>query len=103
VLLLFDGRAATERGYRSFEAIETRVAARFGDLVQSHVVTPRERPPESLRFRGRVLLDPERRVHHRYGAGAECLYLLRPDGYIGHRCQPADEGRLLAHLEHTLL
>jgi hypothetical protein len=28
------------------------------------------------------------------------LYLIRPDGYVGYRSQPADGGRLWAYLDH---
>ena len=32
------------------------------------------------------------------GAEQECLYLVRPDGFIGWRSQPVDLEALLAHL-----
>ena len=62
-------------------------------------MVPHAAPPAALRWDGPLLLDPEGELHHQYGAGSECLYLLRPDGYIGYRCQPADAGRLLAYLQ----
>jgi hypothetical protein len=34
----------------------------------------------------------------RAGFVRDALYLVRPDGYIGFRCQPGDPGRLRAHL-----
>jgi hypothetical protein len=46
-----------------------------------------------------VLLDPEGEIHQRYGARSECLYLIRPDGHVGYRGQPADGDKLLAYLE----
>jgi hypothetical protein len=45
-----------------------------------------------------VLLDPDGETHRRYGATAEALYLVRPDGYVGLRAQPAAEDVLARYL-----
>jgi len=50
-----------------------------------------------------VLLDADGPVHERYGARSECLYLVRPDGYVGYRCQPADPDQLIAYLERIFV
>src|SRR5262249_29382584 len=39
--------------------------------------------PEDLVSKGEILLDPKGELHHRYGARNACLYVVRPDGYIG--------------------
>ena len=49
-------------------------------------------------WQGDRLADPDGEVHRRYGASAECLYLIRPDGYIGYRSQPADASALARYL-----
>jgi hypothetical protein len=49
-----------------------------------------------------VLLDPDGETHRRYGATAEALYLVRPDGYVGLRAQPASEEVLLRYLRRVL-
>jgi hypothetical protein len=103
VLLLFDGRAATEEGWRNLERIGAEVARRFGDEVRAHVVTPYARQPAGLRWEGSLILDESFELHHRYGAGAECLYLFRPDGYVGFRAQRAEAEPLLAHLARVLV
>ena len=36
-----------------------------------------------------VVQDDEGELHQRYGAHSHCIYLIRPDGYIGCRSQPA--------------
>ena len=43
--------------------------------------------------------DRDGAAARRYGAGAPCLYLVRPDGYIGYRAQPPDAARLGAYLD----
>jgi len=45
--------------------------------------------PSNSKFHGRLILDPERSLHYRYGAETECMYLIRPDGYVGYRSEPA--------------
>ena len=50
----------------------------------------------------RVLLDPDGETHRRYGATAEALYLVRPDGYVGLRAQPASEQVLVRYLRRVL-
>jgi hypothetical protein len=44
------------------------------------------------------VLDGNGALHRRYGARSECVYLVRTDGYVGYRGQPADEERLFAYL-----
>lgn len=98
VLLLFDGRGATPVGYRKLEEIGRSVQARYRGLIEVHLVVPNAAPPAALHWDGSLLLDAEGELHRQYGAGSECLYLLRPDGYIGYRSQPADADRLSAYL-----
>ncbi|WP_416667757.1 hypothetical protein [Egbenema bharatensis] len=44
-----------------------------------------------------MLLDPQQDLHQQYGAAAESLYLIRPDGYIGFRSQPIEAEPLLQY------
>lgn len=101
-LLLFDGEAATEDGYRTLERVARDVVVRTGDLVRPYILVPRAERPAPLHWEGPVLLDREGAAHHRYGAAAECLYLIRPDGYVSFRSQPARVEALLAHLDVVL-
>jgi len=45
-------------------------------------------PPEVTRPGAELLIDATGQLHERYGARHECLYLIRPDGFIGYRSQP---------------
>ncbi len=98
VLLLFDGRTATPAGYRRLEEVGHLVRKRYRDLIDVQLVVPHAAPPPALHWEGSLLLDAEGELHCQYGAGSECLYLIRPDGYVGYRSQPADADRLLAYL-----
>ena len=101
-LLLFDGNAPTPEGYENLASIARRASERWGALVETWIVVPRAEAPRELAG-SRVLCDPGGALHRRYGAGSECLYLLRPDGYVGFRSQPATWDVLSAHLERILL
>ena len=41
-----------------------------------------------------ILIDPLSEAHNKYGAKGECIYLLRPDGYVGYRSLPPNLERL---------
>jgi hypothetical protein len=98
VLLLFDGAAATDRGYKNLDGIAREVKDKYGHLVDVHVVVPRGERPAALTWTGAVLLDARGAIHKTYGARSECLYLIRPDGYVAYRTQPADGARLGEYL-----
>lgn len=51
-----------------------------------------------------TLIEPaEEAAHDRYGAGAACLYLVRPDGYLAFRTQPAELPKLNEYLRKWLV
>ncbi len=101
LVLLFDGASATEGGYKTLDAIAARVRARFGALVNVRVVVPSPTRPAVL-GEASVVLDPGGDLHCGFGARAECVYVLRPDGYVGYRAQPADADALDAYLTAVL-
>jgi len=45
-----------------------------------------------------LLVDTESAFRLTYGARGACLYLIRPDGYVGYRAAPADAQRLNRYL-----
>jgi hypothetical protein len=102
-LLLFAGNARRDDGYARLAAIAGEVAGRFGDDVRLCVVVAGEIHLASLEWRDAVLLDTEGEAHRLYGVGAEALYLIRPDGYIGFRSQRALVEPLLAYRDQLLV
>jgi len=104
VLLLFDGAAATAAGYANLSSIAKKVRERAGVDVAAYAVVPTAERPAALGADDEtlgVLHDEDGAMHKRYGARSECLYLVRPDGYVGYRCQPADGDELLAYLDRV--
>ena len=107
-------QAMIRRGRDGFEIEDV---SRFGLLVDG--ACPCKHVPVLLRegmrieltasIRGVVTLmvaalHPNAVVLHRgdYGAEAECFYLVRPDGYVGHRERPIEPKRLEAELTRRL-
>ena len=100
-LLLFDGETRTDDGYTSLARVADVVERLFGADVRPWVVVWGRELPAGPAGR-RVLLDPDGATHRRYGATAEALYLVRPDGYVGLRAQPASEEVLVRYLSRVL-
>ena len=50
-----------------------------------------------------VWIDVEDKLHRQLGATGKALILVRPDGYIGYRCEPADGESLMKHLDGYLV
>jgi 2-polyprenyl-6-methoxyphenol hydroxylase-like FAD-dependent oxidoreductase len=98
-LLLFDGAEATPEGYDNLNRIADAVEGRFGGAVRVHVVVPSDAVPAVLARRRSVVLDEQRLLHAHFGSSTESLYLVRPDGYVGYRSQPADFEHLMAYLD----
>jgi hypothetical protein len=45
-----------------------------------------------------VIVDEDRAIHEKFGAKTSCVYLVRPDGYVGYRGSPGDPSRIAAYL-----
>lgn len=57
---------------------------------------PDAAPDDALLFN-----DTSGSLHNRYGARHECLYLIRPDGFIGYRSQPVVPNDFSLYLSHV--
>ncbi len=99
--LLFDGHAATEEGYQRLNAAAAVLGA-GPNKIPVHVIVPSSEVPSSLDAVS-VLLDPAGAAHDKFGADAECGYLIRPDGHIGFRTQPVDALAMSMHLEQLFI
>src|SRR6478736_6162552 len=87
--VLFAGALATGETHRRLQALADATMHAYPDCIEPHRIVPHELP-EDLVGKGEILLDPKGELHHRYGARSACLYVVRPDGYIGFRSQPPD-------------
>ncbi|MGZ3459895.1 MAG: aromatic-ring hydroxylase C-terminal domain-containing protein, partial [Archangium sp.] len=92
-LLLFAGQASDEEMGTFLELLARRLEKAYGpELLRARVVVTGAEPgPYTLE-------DATGEVHRRFGAGAACLYLVRPDGHVGYRARPIQAKPLLAEL-----
>jgi 2-polyprenyl-6-methoxyphenol hydroxylase-like FAD-dependent oxidoreductase len=101
-LVLFAGALATGETHRRLQALADATTQTYPDCIETHLIVPHELPGD-LTGKGEILLDPRGELHHRYGARSECLYVVRPDGYIGFRSQPPDPEALKSYLTQIFL
>ena len=86
-LLLFTGEEPN---------METLAAVHAGmpkGLVYPSLVTTRP-----VQWDAPVIVDEDRTLHEKFGARTSCVYLVRPDGYVGYRGSPEEPGRIAAYL-----
>lgn len=83
----------------SGQAVETLL----GKMVKTQLIMRGSTAPSDLGWNGSILLDPTGELHERYGARTSAAYLIRPDGYIGFRGQPASGAPVLAYLRTLFL
>ena len=96
-LLLFPGLRAPENAVQPLAQLGMAVQQRFGRLVTPHLILPTPQPQPG-NWHGSVLLDREHFVHEAYGVMNPCLYLIRPDWYVGFRGPLTSQASLIAYL-----
>lgn len=96
-LFLFAGTRDVEHVIPEFLDIAKRVAEQYSPHINTFLIAQKDLQIDNDDVR--MFIDADLSWHQRYAAGAECLYLIRPDGYIGFRSQPADLASLTKHLD----
>jgi 2-polyprenyl-6-methoxyphenol hydroxylase-like FAD-dependent oxidoreductase len=103
-LLLIPGAWHQAHSWHRLIDLAQSMEARAGDLINTFFVAIEAADvPSDPRLEGRVILDPKRSLHYRYGGESECLYLIRPDGYVGYRSEPATASALHDYLGRIFL
>ena len=99
--LLFAGTDANQpETLTELANLVSRIQERFSNSVSAHLVVAEGFPSRDVRS---VLLDREHFLHDKYGVKHACLYLIRPDWYIGFRGRLKDSEKLLAYLDKNLI
>lgn len=94
-LLLLSGRQPNFRDVDRLNAV--RDAALGRDQLRIVQVWNGENPPP-----GEWLMDANAKVHRRCGAEVSSWYLVRPDGFVAKRSQPADAAVLRSWLDAVM-
>ena len=97
-LLLFDGLLTTSVNSTRLMQVAQSVKEVLKEEVKISVVVSQDKPLENADWGISLLLDPEHRLHARYGAASPSVYFIRPDGYIGFCGQPVEVRPLLDYL-----
>ncbi|MDZ4820849.1 MAG: FAD-dependent monooxygenase [Planctomycetota bacterium] len=91
--------AETQSQAAELAEMATAIRERYGDLVKTHWLS------KSLKISGEISAafdncwnDTSGIVHEQHAIHDPSLILVRPDGYIAYRSQPADQKLLLTHL-----
>jgi 2-polyprenyl-6-methoxyphenol hydroxylase-like FAD-dependent oxidoreductase len=82
--------------------IARRVDAAYPGLIQTHLIVPGSAPTAGAGLAS-VWVDPDGSVRRLLGARETALALVRPDGYLGYRGQPASWEGLRGHLDRYLV
>jgi 2-polyprenyl-6-methoxyphenol hydroxylase-like FAD-dependent oxidoreductase len=102
-LFLFDGAADTADGYENLATIARHVQEQYGGAIFVYTVVPNEKAADALEGVSPLINDHDFELHSHFGAGTESLYLVRPDGYVGYRSQPAEAEHLYEYLSSLFL
>jgi hypothetical protein len=101
-VLLFAGAHATAETHQRLQTLADDITRTYAGRVATHLVVAHQLSGD-LAGKADILLDPRGELHHRYGARSACLYVVRPDGYIGFRSQPTDAEALKAYFTRIFL
>ena len=101
-LLLLPGKDTDSVSKLIAIAEETNRA--FPGILAAHLILERNTAnPHAASSGVAVWEDTEARAHEQLHAKDATLILVRPDGYIGFRCQPADGTALRAYMQSYLI
>lgn len=102
-LLLFGGTRATDETTQHLAQLGRAVQTQYGQFVVPHLVVTAAEPPDARIWNDSVLMDREHFAHETYGIMGPCLYLIRPDWYVGFRGPLADSALLFIYLKRIAI
>ncbi len=97
-LLLFTGALPEDMEFDELRKIQHSLESEYGGLIAVHMIAGTNGLPPDFTKMSSVWRDKDLLMHRDFGAAKSSLYLLRPDGYIGFRNQPASLSDLLEYL-----
>jgi 2-polyprenyl-6-methoxyphenol hydroxylase-like FAD-dependent oxidoreductase len=97
-LLIFTGTEPEDMELKEITAIYDLVTNDYSDLIEPHLILGSGEWTADLPTVASTWLDKDTEMHRDFGAAKASLYLIRPDGYIGFRNQPASASDLKEYL-----
>ncbi len=98
-LLLFPGAYHEAASWRRMAELSRSIHDRWRRLFKVWFIAEgADAIPPGLDLKGELIGDPQCVLHDRYGIDKESLYLIRPDGYVGYRSEPATASALDEYL-----
>lgn len=98
-LLLLSGKSSTAATYRTLTELADQISDRYTS-IKPYVVS--DTVPDG-NWQGSVLIDRQHYLHNQYGASAACLYLIRPDWFVGFRGSLNHAQQLQTYLQQVLI
>ncbi|OCH99026.1 hypothetical protein A8135_09785 [Legionella jamestowniensis] len=74
------------------------IKMQYGSWINSYLVVDKESTIENTGL-AEIIVDKDNKIHERYGAAGECLYLIRPDQFVGFRSIPLRWDKLQSYLQ----
>ena len=104
-LLLFAGLTPSADNLEKLERLSASVTFLYGARLAIHLLLCGTPPvPVHENWAAKVVMDTEQYAHTKYGTlDATCLYLVRPDGYIGFRGGLDEQARLVTYLKQVFI
>lgn len=88
-LLLFMGiTIPDEKHWASLKEIADFTNNHYSKWINIYFIIADEQWPEHFNCPYSVFFDKDKEAHQRYGATADCLYLIRPDRFVAYRSLP---------------
>ncbi len=97
-LLFFAGATMADGDEQRRDDVLPQVRTWMGADERPILVTTGNEPLPTT-WDGVRVVDADGTLHARYGAERACLYVIRPDGYVGFRCQPLDGQSVLSYFQ----
>jgi hypothetical protein len=96
-LLIFTGAEPEVMEIQEISKIAESVKE-YGTLIETHLIIGSKNIPDGLPEIPSTWIDPHHEMHKDFAAAKATLYLIRPDGYIAFRNQPASATDLEEYL-----
>jgi len=101
-LLLFTGAEPEDIEIQELSKIVESVKE-YGSLIEIHLIIGSSTVPPGLPQVPSTWIDSGHNMHKDFGAAKASLYLIRPDGYIAFRNQPASASDLKEYLANIFI